>query len=691
MPLGTLDFRVPAPGALAFGAEAPELSLTIGGTFPALTGGALFERRASTLTISGTLPALTGAATLQHALDGLPHLDFSVPAPGRLNFGGAGAVSGNLTVSGTLPALGGSVLFGRRGTLAISGILPALTGNAHLGVALRAAGLLPRLTGRSYLAVPVYPPRGPACRVHPFWHNAQPQPADPLSIPWRVAAPQPIRQASPWNDGQQLAHRLHLPATQPIQQPIRQASPWNNASPLAVRIATQTDWPVQQPLRQGSPWNNAAPLAQRGDWGSLFPLITPIAIQSPWHKATPVGSGWHSGWRVALPMPQAWRSWWDSAIPPPPGIRYRPPRPKPPLRPQGRLDFRCPALGDLNFGPACFGSGGWLVPLRESYHVLNSGSLIRLSDGADIAVSSLTVSIDRESWCWSLRATLIGRVAADRAAERTEVEATINGFHWRFVIDSLSRSREFGKTDGRISGRSLAAWWSAPYNPTGSYLETEAKTAQQLALQVVPYGGFLDWQLPTWTVPGRVWQYQNLTPVEVLARLAKAAGGMIQSDPVDLKFWLSLKWPVKPWEWTTTAPFATLPSAYCTKEEREGIPGLAYDAIMVYGGVDSGIVCMATRAGEPGLIVAPPVTDSVIVDIEPAKTRAAQEIADLWPMRRFTVTLPLQAQPAGAGLILPGLFFDFSDGDDGWRGLAADVSITASFGKVTQTVTAVSV
>lgn len=643
MALGTLDFRLPAPGSLAFGSSTN--SLTVAATLPALTGNAAVAWR-SGVAISGTLRALTGNALI---------------APQR-----------SLVINGILPALTGAVTFD--------------------GVRiLQCAGILPPLQGRAYLAIPIYPPRGPACRVASTWNAAALIPSIPRRSPWEVATLAPLQQSSPWRNSTPLTHRIRLSADAPLQRPIQQRSRWNSAAPLAIRLAALTDLPTQQPRHQRSTWNSAAPLAAHGAWGDLFPIITPVAQRSPWRTATPVSQSWVSGWQPALPQPQLLRSWWDSAMPPPPGLRFRPPPVIPPIRPQGRLDFRCPQPGRLDFGNACFGSAGWLVPLRESYSVLNSGSLIRISDGADIPVSSLTVKIDRDSWCWSLSATLIGRTAADLATERTEVLATINGFQWRFVIDTLSRSRAFGSTDGSISGRSLTAWWSAPYNPTGSYLETQAKTAQQLALQDVPFGGFLDWQLPTWTVPGRVWQYQNLTPVEVLARLAKSAGGIIQSDPADLKFWLSPRWPVKPWEWSTTSPFATLPSAYCTREEREGIPGIEHDAIMVYGGTDSGIVCMATRAGQPGLVVAPPVNDSLIVDIEPAEARAVQEIADLWPMRQFTVTLPLQAQPAGAGLIKPGLFFDLSDGLDGWRGLATEVSITAIFSKTTQSVTAVSV
>jgi hypothetical protein len=645
MTIGLLNFSTPAPGFLAFGAVAASNTLTISGTFPALSGTATFDET-PWLRISGTFPALTGVAT-----------------------------------------------FGDAPWIRISGTLPALSGSATLGESpywLTIGGTLPALTGRSYLAIPVYPPRGPARRILPTWHRGALQAADPLHSLWRVATRQPLGQVANWHNANRISHCLQLQAAEPVQASALQCSWWNSGSLLSHAITITAGNPAQQVALQRSPWGNADPLGLIGGAGTLYPVITPIAQQSPWHNANRLHVGNATNWQTALPMPELWRSWWSSAMPPPPGIRYRPPPVVPPLRPKGRLDFRCPAPGVLAFGSGCFGSAGWLVTIKEVYRVLNSGSLIRISDGADIAVSDMTIDIDRNSWCWTLSASLIGREAADRATERTEVEATINGFQWRFVLDSQTRSREFATCSGTAHGRSLAAWLSAPYAAPSSLLETEAKTAEQLALQALPLGWFLDWQLPTWTVPGRVWQYQNLTVIEAINRIAKSAGGIVQADPVTQKLWLSKRWPVRPWNWSTSTPFATLPSAYCTKEEREGIPGTPFEAIMIYGGADNGEVVMATRAGQAGLLVAEPVNDSLITDIEPGKERAAQELADQWPLRQFSISLPLQAQPAGAGLIQPGLFFDFSDGLDGWRGLVTAVSIRASFGTVTQTVTAVS-
>lgn len=598
-------------------------------------------------------------------------LNFRTLRPGRLKFGPVDATA--LTMAGVLPALTGAALF-----------QAAATGSLTL------AGVLPALVGRSYFAPPILPPRGPALRVRPQWQVATPQLGEPLHSPWRIAAALPLSAASGWRSAAPLPHPLWSQASNPVQCARRGLSTWRDAAWLRHRIGSISANPLPLPVALHSQWHDATPVATAACWETRFPIMTPMGLDSPWRVGGRLTQRGESGWRRALPTPGHWWSGWDSAGPPWPGVRYRAPLTPQPVRPRGQLDFRCFTPGALNFGPTCFGASGWLVPLRRTYSVLNSGSLKRLSDGADIPVSELSVSIDRDSWCWTLTAALLGPLAGERSGERTEIEAHINGFVWRFVVDSQTRSREFGQITGRISARSLPAWLAAPYAPTRSYRELAAKTAEQLALQELPNGWFLDWALPTWTVPGEVWQYLTLTPIEALARLAKSAGGRMQADPVLQKLWLAPRWPVLPWRWATTPPFATLVADYCLREEREGVPGAECDAIMVYGGVDGGIVALATRAGMPGLAVADPVNDALITDIPPATARAAQELADRWPLKRYQVTLPLQAPPGGAGLLLPGLFFDLSEGADGWRGLVTGVSITAKSGATTQTVSAVS-
>jgi hypothetical protein len=208
---------------------------------------------------------------------------------------------------------------------------------------------------------------------------------------------------------------------------------------------------------------------------------------------------------------------------------------------------------------------------------------------------------------------------------------------------------------------------------------------QQLMLQELPEGYSLTVTLPDWTVPANVFQYENLTPMEALIRIAKSCGGRVYAHKTDKTIYAVPKWPRKPWDWNAAAN-ATLPSSYTLKENLKQQEGFEYEAIMVSGGVDSGIVAICKRTGTGGLTHAPSAVDTLITHLDAATPRAIQELADHWPMKSYTLELPLQATPAGAGLIEPGTVIDFADGEeDGFRGLVVGVSINATWNQVTQT------
>lgn len=439
----------------------------------------------------------------------------------------------------------------------------------------------------------------------------------------------------------------------------------------------------------------------------------------PWQRGASVEDSFRTRWQAGLWTPQwagvAWglaerqalyrtiptsaalrwlldeRMRWGAGQGPPHGWRAPPYPPYLPGKHWGRLNFVCLSPGTLNFGNLCFGSSALLVPIRRSYRVLNQASLIRVSDEVDIPVTRLSVKLDQASWCWTLQATLPNQAAmALVPAYPGKVRATINGFAWDFIVDELTWNRRFGEWTATLNGRSPGAVYAEPYQPAKSYRETSAKTAEQLALQELGPGWSLDWQLPMWTVPAGVFQYENLTPIEAMNRIAKSAGGWLYADAQDDVLHVVPKWPQKPWAWTFI-PDASLPSSYTLSEAQQPLISTAFESILISGGT-AGIAVICTRAGTGGETVAPSVVDQLITDIAAAQARAVQELADWWPMKQYTLTLPLQAPPAGAGLLLPTTTFDFVDGEeDGFRGMVTGVSVDASWNQIVQNVEVVAV
>lgn len=456
-----------------------------------------------------------------------------------------------------------------------------------------------------------------------------------------------------WGRGDAILHAVRMPIPHTLQILFhRDRAVWGLPMPGAAVLRLPWKRSVLIP-----PWGRIV-------WDRADALMIPCALLfgSPWFVVFDDRIRWGAGqW-----PPHGWRN----AIRPSylPGKHW------------GRLNFVCLKPGDLNFGNACFGSQGLLVPVRRSYRVLNSASLIRLSDSADIPVSDMTIQLDWDSWCWRLSATLLGREAYDLVPTYPgKVRATINGFVWDFVVDEVTYARSFGRFAPALEGRSPACVYAAPYAAAKSYYETSIKTAQQLILQELFVGWDLDWAtaIQDWTIDDGIWQYDHLTPIEAMLRVAKATGARLYADAVDDVLYVAPRWPQKPWAWSFV-PDASLPSSYTLTEQLQPQLGTPFESILISGGANGGVAVVCTRTGTGGETVAPAVVDSLITDIEPAKARAIQEIADRWATRRYTLELPLQAAPAGAGLIVPGTTFDFTDGLDGWRGLVTGTAIRAT-------------
>lgn len=567
-------------------------------------------------------------------------LNFSLPAPGWLDFGRTAAPANELAIGGVLPAPVGALQWvpGRRLSMSCTVVWGG-------GVPIAA-----RQTVIGSTPTPL--------------HSAQ-------RIVWGDGLPTTARQRIGWQSGVPVhpGQRIAWQSGQPTITAPRIA--WNGGKPILTG--------------QRSVWNGGLPTAtsQRIVWSGGQLLSVGRVVR--WAAGLPVGVRLRVGWGHGLPIGVRLRLWWAHARPPDHG-RTRSLHPSPGVAAViGALNFVCPAPGRLNFGNTCFGSGRLLVPIQESYHVLNASSLIRLADGADIPVSDLTLTLGIDSWCWTLAASIMDRTGYERIPQAPgRVQATVNGFPFRFVVDEVTFQRGFNEFGGSLSGRSPLALLSAPFSGTKSAREASLKTAAQLALQELPLNYALDWQLPDWSVPGGVFQYENLTVIEIIARIVKAAGGRIVPDLADdLLLHAVPKWKQKPWAWTFV-PDVTLPSSYVLEEHLSQTSGAKYESILVSGGAQQGVVVQATREGTGGMSTAPAQQEALLTAMEPATAKAIQALADLWPMRRFSLSMPLQAPPDGAGLILPGTTLDFADGLDGWRGLVVETKITARWNEGTQ-------
>lgn len=407
----------------------------------------------------------------------------------------------------------------------------------------------------------------------------------------------------------------------------------------------------------------------------------------------PVGAVLAMGNRPGVPVLFAGLHRWGRGVPPPPGRRVRPIAP-PAIPP----DYVPPLGGDVELlfcepaptGPLilmfrkvrCPQIAERIVPIRRIYIVWDSASLIRLSDGQRIPITSLNVSTNHDSWLWKLGATL-GSAADVELFQNpnddpVEVRAIINGHEFDFVLDNEPDTSESvgnnaePNNSGSIVGYSLAAYLDEPYAPVGTWLNSEQRNAQQLAGDVLPFGWALDWSCQDWPVSAGAWSHRG-TPASALKRLAEAAGGVLASARAGAGVAITPRYPVLPWLWGEATPWALIPRAYCASRSAKGQRAAGHNVVWVVG-ERGGLIGRVLRAGSAGDREAAQIVDALATHPDMIRQRAGVVLAQAG--RRETVGLSL---PVGEdlGIVLPGKLLAVDDIGGVWRGLSRGVQIGA--------------
>lgn len=322
---------------------------------------------------------------------------------------------------------------------------------------------------------------------------------------------------------------------------------------------------------------------------------------------------------------------------------------------------------------------------KKVYFIMNEGYLKRVSDGAPIEVKSLNLSIDRDSWCWSFSASLPfteeSKVNTDD--EYIEVELGLNGFVWRFLIESNTSNQQFASTDIQIKGRSLTAMLTEEAG-TRSYNQTITASSVQLAqaeLQRItsnsPFS--LQWSLVDelgWNVPANSWSYAELTPIKAIQEIAEGAGGFVSSHMKDRTLLIQSRYTYAPWEWEDLTPSVSIPFNLVLQRARENDFKPEYNAVAV-AAEHQGIQAIVKREGTAGDKMAPTAVTPFINSEQPARTMARAELSKYGKKRMYQDTIPLHPN---IGVILPSQIIGMQDKDlSTWNGHSYGTSISASW------------
>lgn len=420
-------------------------------------------------------------------------------------------------------------------------------------------------------------------------------------------------------------------------------------------------------------------------------------LENSWAGAIPRALGYSGHAGAAIPLRRFLPSAFQEAWVPRPGGRLIPVTP--PVDPTywgTALLFACPPLAApmLVFGarqcefPEEPPIGVVTVAVRKVYFVINDVSLRRASNGVEVPVNSLSLSLDASSWAWGFDAVLphsAQSLIEPNGSGVVELLANVNGTTFAVLAENISRERSFGQTSIRLTGRGKNSVLAGPYAPVMTFTNSQARTARQLMDDVltingVPMGWNLDWGLTDWNVPAGVFSHQG-TWIEALSSIAAAAGGYLLPHPRDQTIRVLHRYPVAPWEWATVTPNFVLPVDAVEKESLRWLEKPSYNRVFV-SGQEAGVLAQVTRSGTAGDSLAPMVVDALITEAAVARQRGLAVLGDTGRQIEVSLILPVLAE---TGIIEPGAFVQYRDGGIVRIGLVRSTQVQAGFPEVWQT------
>lgn len=323
--------------------------------------------------------------------------------------------------------------------------------------------------------------------------------------------------------------------------------------------------------------------------------------------------------------------------------------------------------------------------------VINSAELRRVDGNIEIPAFGMTLGLDADSWTWNFGARVPGHVLPylepDYDGAPVEVEATVNGVAYRMLVERVARDRSFGKDDMSLQGRGKTALLDSPYAPSQTFLNSSARTAQQLMADVLSVNGVampwtVDWELEDWLVPAGVFSHQG-SYISALNAIAAAAGGYVQPHASLQTISVLPRYAAAPWNWGAVTPDFELPSDVTTREGITWVERARYNRVYV-SGQQVGVLGQVTRAGTAGDVLAPMVTDALITTAAAARQRGLQILSNTGRQADVSVRLPVLAE---TGIIAPGKFIRYADTEAGVvrRGVVRSTGVEIGLPEIWQT------
>lgn len=379
-------------------------------------------------------------------------------------------------------------------------------------------------------------------------------------------------------------------------------------------------------------------------------------------------------------------------------IHYR----KHPIQPWPQPELpQYEGTGDLNFICLChevdahnvilnFGVDDCIpaIPNQNWWYILNSLSVTRLDNDADILVYDGNYRTDRSSWAWSYSLTVPHTEIAKLEpinGQPVILKIMVNGHEHHMLLENRTRSRNFGNITYTLTGRSQTALLDAPYAPLRSFLQENERTSVQLAqaeLDRVFSDTVLNWQLIDdlgWIVANNSLSYSNLAPIAAIKLIAESGGGFIYSEKGSNTLSIKPLYKKTFWDALTVDDYDRLvPESLVTSQSTD------YELYPDYNGITltndrTGKQAQVKRTGTAADVLLPP-ENNPLFDVVSMGAFGKAKLAKAGMVETHTLSMPISAE---VGECAPGEVFAFNAQ---WWGIVESVSVSFSHAKVNQTV-----
>lgn len=485
-----------------------------------------------------------------------------------------------------------------------------------------------------------------------LWHDKNALPASVLSE-WDAPRPARASTGSGWN----IVPARHR----------RQTLPWGESLFAGAAIGANYRYPAKKHLAGSVPWGPA-----RG--------CNPERISMPWGRLTCrlkqwlIASNRGAVPRMIWPVPE------EKPVdpPPPPPVTLCEYQPVP-----GRADFNFDTDEAEDSLPADTRFFFWCKKpqpvVNRTLVMLPTATIVKLPSREPISAGNIGLDIDIDSWAWDLSATVSSASLALIQPDSNgpaEIEINLSGHVWNILVESFAEDRQFGSAAYSIQGRSPAAYLAAPYAPARTWTQNNIRTSRQLAEEELANTGWaLDWQTEDWLVPGGVFSYDNLTPLDAIGKIAASAGGVILPHPSEKSLTIQPRYRFNVWSLSSAANNAVLDGSILTGQSLQWQPKPKYNGVYA-AGQNQGVVVFTKRTGTSGNLLAPQAVDALITTPAAGLERGRQSLNASGNKARVSVSLPLTSTTVLPGLMQPGYVVEITDTIP-WKGIVTAVSISA--------------